>query len=111
MPTHIDVPCGHYRDVLVYNHPAIVADRKFLAGEGAMNVYALYGTHDSTSPSTRRCFSATMGRPWRWRRSCAIGGSGEGGVREWATVCHDHGPLAHPSPPRDGLNLDYPLWT
>ena len=46
MPTHIDVLCGHYRDVLVYNHKAIVADRKFLAREGAMNVYALYRTHD-----------------------------------------------------------------
>src|SRR3984893_9652556 len=46
MPTHIDVLCGHYRDVLVYNQKAIAADRKFLAGEGALNVYALYRTHD-----------------------------------------------------------------
>ncbi len=46
MPTHIDVLCGHYRDVLVYNQQAIVADRKFLARAGAMNVYALYRTHD-----------------------------------------------------------------
>jgi len=46
MPTHIDVLCGHYRDVLVYNRKAIVADRRFLAREGAMNVYALYRTHD-----------------------------------------------------------------
>src|SRR6202008_4603096 len=46
MPTHIDVLCGHYRDVLVYNQKAIAADRKFLAREGALNVYALYRTHD-----------------------------------------------------------------
>jgi tetratricopeptide (TPR) repeat protein len=46
MPTHIDVLCGHYRDVLIYNQRAIAADRKFLAREGAMNVYALYRTHD-----------------------------------------------------------------
>jgi tetratricopeptide (TPR) repeat protein len=46
MPTHIDVLCGHYRDVLVYNQKAIVADRKFLAREGALNVYSLYRTHD-----------------------------------------------------------------
>ena len=46
MPTHIDVLCGHYRDVVVYNQKAIVADRKFLAREGAMNVYALYRTHN-----------------------------------------------------------------
>jgi tetratricopeptide (TPR) repeat protein len=46
MPTHIDVLCGHYRDVLVYNQKAIVVDRKFLAREGPLNVYALYRTHD-----------------------------------------------------------------
>ncbi|MCW5747214.1 MAG: tetratricopeptide repeat protein [Alphaproteobacteria bacterium] len=46
MPTHIDVLCGNYRDVLVYNQKAIAVDRKFLAREGAMNVYALYRTHD-----------------------------------------------------------------
>ena len=46
MPTHIDVLCGHYRDVVVYNQKAIVADRKFLAREGPMNVYALYRTHN-----------------------------------------------------------------
>ncbi len=46
MPTHIDVLCGQYRDVVVYNQKAIAADRKFLAKEGAMNVYAMYRTHD-----------------------------------------------------------------
>ncbi len=46
MPTHIDVLCGNYRDVVVYNQKAVVADRKFLAREGAANVYALYRTHN-----------------------------------------------------------------
>ena len=46
MPTHIDVLCGNYRDVVVYNQKAVVADRKFLAREGATNVYALYRTHN-----------------------------------------------------------------
>ena len=46
MPTHIDVLCGNYRDVLVYNHKAIAVDRKYLAREGAMNVYSLYRTHN-----------------------------------------------------------------
>ena len=46
MPTHIDVLCGHYRDVLVYNQKAIEVDRKYLAREGAMNVYSLYRTHN-----------------------------------------------------------------
>ena len=34
MPTHIDVLCGNYRDVVVYNQKAVVVDRKFLAREG-----------------------------------------------------------------------------
>ena len=46
MPTHIDVLCGNYRDVLVYNQKAIAVDRKYLAQEGAMNVYSLYRTHN-----------------------------------------------------------------
>lgn len=46
MPTHIDVLCGNYRDVVHWNQQAIVADRKFLAYAGPMNVYALYRTHN-----------------------------------------------------------------
>ena len=46
MPTHIDVLCGNYRDVVVYNQKASVADRKYLEREGAMNVYAMYRTHN-----------------------------------------------------------------
>ncbi len=46
MPTHIDVLCGQYRDVVIYNQRAIAADRKFLAEAGALNVYSLYRTHD-----------------------------------------------------------------
>ena len=46
MPTHIDVLCGNYRDVLAYNQKAIVADQKFLERAGALNVYSLYRTHN-----------------------------------------------------------------
>ena len=49
MPTHIDVLCGNYRDVVVYNQKAVAVDRKFLAREGALNVYALYRTTTITS--------------------------------------------------------------
>ena len=34
MPTHIDVLCGNYRDVVVYNQKAVEVDRKYLAREG-----------------------------------------------------------------------------
>ena len=46
MPTHIDVLCGNYRDVVVYNQKAVVADRKFLEREGALNLYSAYRTHN-----------------------------------------------------------------
>jgi tetratricopeptide (TPR) repeat protein len=46
MPTHIDVLCGHYHRVVEDNHRAIIADRKYLEREGAMNFYSLYRAHD-----------------------------------------------------------------
>jgi tetratricopeptide (TPR) repeat protein len=46
MPTHIDVLCGNYHDVVVYNQKAVVADRKYLEREGAMNFYSLYRNHN-----------------------------------------------------------------
>jgi tetratricopeptide (TPR) repeat protein len=46
MPTHIDVLCGNYHDVVVYNQKAIVADRKYLGRAGALNVYSMYRTHN-----------------------------------------------------------------
>jgi tetratricopeptide (TPR) repeat protein len=46
MPTHIDVLCGHYRDVVVYNQRAVVADRKFLEREGPFNIYSMYRNHN-----------------------------------------------------------------
>ncbi|MEZ4569516.1 MAG: hypothetical protein R2849_04165 [Thermomicrobiales bacterium] len=46
MPTHIDVLCGYYRDVVDSNHDAIIADRKFYERAGAMNIYTLYRTHN-----------------------------------------------------------------
>ena len=46
MATHIDVLCGHYEDVVVWNHKAIVADRKYLERAGAMNFYSFYRLHN-----------------------------------------------------------------
>jgi tetratricopeptide (TPR) repeat protein len=46
MPSHIDVLCGNYSDVVHWNDRAIVAGRKYLKREGAMNFYTLYRTHD-----------------------------------------------------------------
>lgn len=46
MPTHIDVLCGHYQNVVARNSAAVVADRKFLAMAGAMNFYSAYRSHN-----------------------------------------------------------------
>ena len=46
MPTHIDVLCGHYNDVLVYNQKALTQDRKFLAYSSDPGVYLIYIIHN-----------------------------------------------------------------
>jgi tetratricopeptide (TPR) repeat protein len=46
MPTHLDVLCGDYSRVVSSNALAIAADERYLAAEGAMNVYTLYRVHD-----------------------------------------------------------------
>ncbi len=46
MPTHIDVLCGNYRDVVAWNERAIAADRVYLEHRGPVNFYTLYRCHD-----------------------------------------------------------------
>src|SRR5437762_2827952 len=46
MPTHLDVLCGHYKDVLVYNQKALVTDRRFLAYSDDPGIYLAYVIHD-----------------------------------------------------------------
>ena len=46
MPTHIDVLCGHYQNVVARNHAAIEADRKFVERRGVFNFYSGYRAHD-----------------------------------------------------------------
>jgi tetratricopeptide (TPR) repeat protein len=46
MPTHIDVLCGNYHDVVVRNERGIEADRKYLAREGPDNFYTVYRCHN-----------------------------------------------------------------
>ncbi|WP_170752856.1 tetratricopeptide repeat protein [Ruegeria lacuscaerulensis] len=46
MPTHIDVLCGHYHNVVHWNEKAIEADLKYYEREGAFNIYTGYRQHD-----------------------------------------------------------------
>ena len=46
MPTHIDVLCGHYENVVRWNERAVEADLKYYEARGAFNVYTGYRQHD-----------------------------------------------------------------
>jgi tetratricopeptide (TPR) repeat protein len=46
MPTHLDVLCGQYNDVLVYNRKALATDRRFLAYSDDPGVYLVYVIHN-----------------------------------------------------------------
>jgi tetratricopeptide (TPR) repeat protein len=46
MPTHLDVLCGHYNDVLVHNQKALAVDRRFLSYSDDPGVYLLYVIHN-----------------------------------------------------------------
>ncbi len=46
MPTHIDVLCGHYQNVVHWNEKACAADLKYYEREGAFNIYTGYRQHN-----------------------------------------------------------------
>ena len=46
MPTHIDVLCGHYQNVVHWNEKASVADLMYYEREGAFNIYTGYRQHN-----------------------------------------------------------------
>jgi tetratricopeptide (TPR) repeat protein len=46
MPTHIDIQCGHYRDVFHWNWKATRVDRKALERTGVYTIYTGYRIHN-----------------------------------------------------------------
>ena len=46
MPTHIDILCGHYENVVRWNEKAVAADLKYYEAEGAFNIYTGYRQHN-----------------------------------------------------------------
>ncbi len=46
MPTHIDLLCGNYQNVVRWNQRAIAADDKWLAHAGPANFYTFYRVHN-----------------------------------------------------------------
>ncbi len=46
MPTHIDVQCGEYRDVVHWNQKGIEADLRMAEHQGRMNFYTAYRIHN-----------------------------------------------------------------
>ena len=61
MPTHIDVLCGQYHDVVVGNQKAIAADRKYLEREGGLNIYSMYRIHNYHFAIYGAMFSGNFG--------------------------------------------------
>lgn len=46
MPTHIDVLCGHYHDVVHWNQEAVRADLEYWEKTGPFNIYSGYRLHN-----------------------------------------------------------------
>ncbi len=46
MPTHIDVLCGNYRDVVHWNQVGVEADLKYWRDKGPFNIYSGYRLHN-----------------------------------------------------------------
>lgn len=46
MPTHIDILCGHYQDVVTWNDAGIEKDVKYFRYAGAQNFYSNYRVHN-----------------------------------------------------------------
>ncbi|MEM9466255.1 MAG: tetratricopeptide repeat protein [Actinomycetota bacterium] len=46
MPTHLDVLCGHYHDVVHWNTKAAEADARWFDREGLFSVWTLYAIHN-----------------------------------------------------------------
>ncbi|MBM7368695.1 tetratricopeptide repeat protein [Gordonia hydrophobica] len=46
MPTHIDIQCGYYQDVVDSNHIGIEKDVKYWEYAGALNFYSNYRVHN-----------------------------------------------------------------
>lgn len=46
MPTHLDVLCGDYAQVVTSNQDAIRADERYVARAGAVNFYTIYRVHN-----------------------------------------------------------------
>lgn len=46
MPSHIDVLCGHYENVVRWNEKAVEADLIYYNAEGAFNIYTGYRQHN-----------------------------------------------------------------
>ena len=88
MPTHIDVLCGLYNDVVVGNERAIEADRSTSSVRGRSTSTRSTAATTSTSGSTERCSSASSGRrsrrPTRWCRPCPMSSCGSR-CRPWPT--------------------------
>ncbi len=71
MPTHIDIQCGHYENVLAWNRRAIVADRKARDRMGVFNIYTGYRIHNHHFAAYGAMFLGQFQPAWEAARELA----------------------------------------
>jgi tetratricopeptide (TPR) repeat protein len=98
MPTHIDILCGHYQNVVDWNEAAIEADLKFYEERGAFNIY----TWLSPAQLPFRDLWRDVSGPVRAGHACCAGDGGD----------HSGGDVAHGKSTHGGLLRKLPeFWS
>ncbi|NNE79961.1 MAG: hypothetical protein HKN18_06770 [Silicimonas sp.] len=71
MPTHIDIQCGHYRDVYHWNMKATEADQKALDRVGIYTIYTGYRIHNMHFAAYGAMFLGQFDAAWTAARHLA----------------------------------------
>ncbi len=71
MPTHIDIQCGHYQDVMFWNQRAIRADRIAKERAGIFNIYTGYRIHNHHFAAYGAMFLGQFQPAWKAARELA----------------------------------------
>ena len=71
MPTHIDIQCGHYHNVMFWNQKAVKADRIAKERAGIFNIYTGYRIHNHHFVAYGAMFLGQFQPAWEAARELA----------------------------------------
>ena len=71
MPTHIDIQCGHYENVLAWNRRAVAVDRKARDRMGIFTIYTGYRIHNHHFAAYGAMFLGQFQPAWEAARELA----------------------------------------